>query len=300
MKVAIGRRSFMTIAALGLLGACARQARASAEPRLVAIDWAAADTLLALGIVPLAVSDVQTYRQWLPGSAPKEMLDLGSRAEPNMELIASLKPDAILISNWQGNFAEQLQRVAPTLAVTIIAPGADPLQNSQTELFRLAKLHGREEQATAYLASFNAGLSRRAAEISAIGMPPVFVGVLHENGSQLFLYGEGSWVHSLLRRMGLRNALSRPTSAFGNALVDLAELAASPDAILLHLDQGDRTRRAARLLGRSTLWRNLPMVRAGNVCPIAPFYPLGGLLSVERAVGVIADAVLDIDRRRHG
>ncbi|MDM9624658.1 ABC transporter substrate-binding protein [Rhizobium sp. S152] len=300
MDRAIGRRSLMTIAALGFLETCARPVRAYTQPRLVAIDWAAADTLLALDIVPLAVSDVETYRQWLPDDAPKEMLDLGSRAEPNMELIAALGPDAIFISNWQSNLAEQLRRVAPTHAVMIIAPGSDPLQNSQTELFTLAKLYGREKRAHELVAGFDASLSRRSSQISAIGMPPVFVGVLHENGSQLFLYGEGSWVHSLLRQMGLRNALSSPTSAFGNALVDLAELAASPDAILLHLDQGDRTRRAERLLGRSTLWRNLPMVRAGNVHAIAPFYPLGGMLSVERAAGVIADAVLDIDRRRHG
>jgi ferric hydroxamate transport system substrate-binding protein len=300
MNGAFSRRSLMTIATAGLLGACVGQASARSAPRLVAIDWAAADTLLAFGITPLAVCDVETYRQWLPDNAQMPMLDLGSRAEPNMELIASLQPHAILISNWQSNLSEQLQRVAPTLAVTIIAPKSDPLQNTQTELARLATIYGREKMAAERLAAFKTSLSARAAEISAIAMPPIFVGVLHENGSQLFLYGEGSWVHALLQQMGLRNALSRPTSAFGNALIDLAELAANPEAILLYLDQGERTRRAERLLARSTLWCSLPIVRAGQVRPIAPFYPLGGLLSVERAAAVIAGAILDFDRRRNG
>lgn len=269
--------------------------------RLVAVDWAAAETVLALGLVPLAISDVKTFRSWLPEvETPSTVLDLGSRAEPNMELLARLRPDGILISNWQASLAGQLEQIAPTVTVTIVRPPSDPLENAETEIRRLGALYGRGQQAEDYAASTRLELSTGRTEFGRRAMPPVFVGVLHENGSQIFLYGEGSWVHTLLLRSGLRNALNQPTSAFGNALVDLAVLAEQPDAVLLYLDQGDRTRRALRLLAASTLWQRLSIVRAGRASPIPAFYPLGGLPSVRRAARVLTAALSEIVSTRNG
>ncbi len=268
-------------------------AHAGAMPRVAAVDWAGAESLLALGAVPLAVSDAATYREWLPDPVlPAGVPDLGSRAEPNVELLTSLRPDLILVSNWQANLRGVLGGIAPIEIVTIILPRTDPLENACTVLRTLSARLSRAAEADAYLAAFDMALDELARTMpDRVRARPVYVGVLHEAGTQIFLYGPGSWVQTLMLRLGLRNALKRPTSVFGNALVDLAELAASPDAVLLYLDQGQRTRRAERALARSTLWQTLPMVREGRVRAIAPFYALGGIPSAWRCARLLHGAL---------
>ncbi|GAB4065100.1 ABC transporter substrate-binding protein [Ancylobacter sonchi] len=289
------RRRFLAGSALccaTLSPALSRPARAAAPPRIASTDWAAAESLLALGVVPLGVAETATYRQWLPDPAlPAEVDDLGSRAEPNLELLAGLAPERIFVSNWQTGLVPLLGRIAPVQTVTIIDGRGDALGNARAALTQIGETTGRQLQAQACLDAFDADLARSGDRLAGRLSRPVYVGVLHENGTQLFLYGPGSWVHDLMLRLGLRNALKRPTSAFGNALVDIAELADSPDAILLYLDQGARTRRAERALAGSSLWRMLPMVREGRVRAIPPFYALGGLPSVLRTLTVL-DAAL--------
>ncbi|GGF58243.1 ABC transporter substrate-binding protein [Azorhizobium oxalatiphilum] len=292
----LSRRSCLT--ALLSAALCPLPASAQAAPRIAAADWAGAESLLALGIAPLAVSDTGTYRDWLPEiPLPDGVPDLGSRAEPNMEQLAALRPELILISNWQANLKGLLGALGPTETISIIVPRTDPLENARTALTRLGARLGREREAAAYLAAFDAALDGFARTMARQAEPhPVYVGVLHENGTQVFLYGPGSWVQTVMDRLGLRNALDRPTSAFGNALVDLAQFAATPEATLLYLDQGARTRRAERLLSRSTLWQALPMVQAGRVRAIPPFYALGGVPSVWRCVRLLSDALMPPDR----
>lgn len=296
--IGIDRRRFLAGAVLTC--ALARRAEASPAPRVASADWAAAESLLALGVTPVAVADTAVYRQWLPEfELPPGVRDLGSRAEPNLELLAELAPERIFISNWQAGFADLIDRIAPTQAITVIDARTDAMDNARAALIQIAQATGRQEAAQAYLAAFDAALGASTDTLARGVSRPVYVGVLHENGTQLFLYGKGSWVHSLMLRLGLRNALKRPTSAFGNARVDLAELADTPDAILLYLDQGPRTRRAERALGASTLWPRLPMVSGGRTLAIPPFYALGGVPSIWRTMRLLAAALADApgDRR---
>ena len=149
-----------------------------------------------------------------------------------------------------------------------------------------------------HLAFFDAVLAQSLVELRGDKSRNVMIGVLHENGRQIYAYGAGSWVHEILGRLGLNNALGVPPSRFGNALIDLAQLAESSDVRLFYLDQGDRTRRAEQALSRSTLWRGLPIVREGRVHPIPVFYPLGGIPSATRFVQVLTAALLQFSGRK--
>ncbi|MET0313215.1 MAG: ABC transporter substrate-binding protein [Hansschlegelia sp.] len=280
------------VAALASSAALWRRPAFASAPAggIVAVDWAAAESLLALGVAPRAVADVSVYREWLPEIAlPPEVLDLGSRADPNFELVASLRPDRILISNWQANLKEQFERIAPTETIAIIAPPSSPLRNAAQALLQVARPLGRSGEAERYLAAFEDALGGLAARRSS--GRAVIVAILHENGRQLYAYGEGSWVHDVLVRLGIRNALKARTSRFGNALINLAQLADYSEARLLYLDQGERTRRAEEALSRSTLWGRLPIVIRDDVRSIPAFYALGGLPSAWRCARLIANAL---------
>lgn len=261
--------------------------------RYVTTDWAAAECLLALGVTPLAICEPDLYRQWLPElPLPESVLDLGSRVEPNLERLAALRPDRIFLSNWQRSTEPLLRRIAPTQIVTVIAARTDPYENARTSLEKVAELVGRSDRARDYLRHVDTSFERFQRALTIHAHPPVYVGVLHENGAQVFVYGKGSWVDVVLARLGLRNALTRPTSPFGNALLDLAQFAEREDATLLYLDQGERTRRAERRLRASSLWQGLPMVRDGRIRTIPAFFALGAAPSMLLCARVLTEALL--------
>jgi len=269
--------------------------------RLAAVDWAAAESLLAVGVVPLAVSETSVFRQWLPECVlPESVVDLGSRNEPNLELLAALKPDRIFLSNWQRSLSASFQRIAPTEIVTIIDARREAYQNARMALAQIAERAGNAGAAEIYLDAFDRALKTYTRQLEPHAGSPLYIGVLHESGSQIFVYGNGSWVGDILNQLGLRNALKRPTSAFGNAFIDIAYLAETPGARLFYLDQGERTRRAERRLRSSTLWRNLPMTRAGRVHRIPAFYPLGGMPSVWRFARLLTQALVQASEGAHG
>ncbi|WP_067583155.1 hypothetical protein [Endozoicomonas ascidiicola] len=51
------------------------------------------EQLLELGVTPIAMSDKTGYTDWVGQPAlPDSVEDLGTRAEPNLEKMANLKP----------------------------------------------------------------------------------------------------------------------------------------------------------------------------------------------------------------
>ncbi|MCD4511797.1 ABC transporter substrate-binding protein [Brucella pseudogrignonensis] len=279
---------FATLAA----GVRARAAWADVPSAIAATDWAAAETLLALGIVPLAIPDTAVYRQWMGTTPlPASVYDLGSRTEPNFEMLAALRPDCILISNWQANLAAKLGLIAPVHKVTIIDPPQSPLANARRALLEIGSLVSKEQAARQWLAEFDTVQRAAFTSLRDCANRDVIVGVLHENGRQIYAYGSGSWVHEVILLLGLNNALRAPTSRFGNALIDIAQLAEIPKAQLLYLDQGSRTRQAEIALAQSTVWNRIPMVQAQHVHRIPVFYPLGGLPSVRRFADILVSVI---------
>ncbi len=73
---------------VGLLGAAPAWA---AVPRVVALEWASAETAQALGVTPVGMAQLADYRIWsgeMP--MPDSVVDVGLRMESNLELIRAL------------------------------------------------------------------------------------------------------------------------------------------------------------------------------------------------------------------
>ncbi|MBB6083941.1 ABC transporter substrate-binding protein [Castellaniella defragrans] len=290
------RRRFCLLAALqGLLACVPDRAMAGSAPRVACIDWAAAESLAWLGCMPVAVPDLVTYRRWLPEPAlPATTIDLGMRNEPNLELLAAVRPDRILLSSWQAGMRAQFSLIAPVDLAVVFDERRDPWSRIRELLLQAGGLAEQAQGARQRLAGFDEALAGLRRAVSARPRRPVYVAVLDERGSQAFVYGKGSWVDAVMDRIGLRNAWSGPTSFYGNSLVEIARFAADAEAAILYLDQGDRTRRAEANLRASTLWRGLPAVAAGRVAAVPAFYPLGGIPSALRCARILADAVRGI------
>jgi len=283
------RRLCLFAAAQGLVGIAPRRALAAPAARVACIDWASAETLAWLGHMPLAVPELATYRRWLPEPVlPAATVDLGARSEPNLELLAALRPDLIYISNWQSGMQSLFGRIAPTVTAAVIDARRAPYRRIRELLLQVGKSVGRDDLARRRLSEFDASIEGMRAALAARPRRPLYVAVLSESGAQAYVYGKGSWVDALLARLGLRNAWTAKTSLYGNSLVGISELAADPQAAILYLDQGSRTQRAEARLRGSTLWRGLPAVAGGRAVAIPPFYALGGIPSALRCARILS------------
>jgi len=278
---------------LAMMLAGAAHAAPAAGQRVACTDWAAAETLALLGNMPIAVPELQVYRQWLPDPAlPAGTVDLGARSEPNLEVLSALAPDLIYISSWQAGMLPIFRRIAPVNVVKLFDARDDPYAAMLELLLRAGRASGRSALARRRLAEFDALLDQLRSKITAAGIHrPVYVAILHENGAQAYVYGRGSWVDTIIGKLGLRNAWTAPSTFYGNSLVGLPALASEKDAAILYLDQGARTQRALRSLRDSTLWRGLPAVANGRAVMIPAFFALGGAPSAARCARLLAAAM---------
>ena len=64
--------------------------------KVVALDWALTETVLSLGVELEGIADAKGYQQWVvKPELNSNVTDVGSRREPNLELLTELKPDVL-------------------------------------------------------------------------------------------------------------------------------------------------------------------------------------------------------------
>lgn len=279
----INRRQLLQHLAIGGL-ACATGLPAFAGERLtriVALNWVAAETLLTLGVAPLAVSDDRYYRVRMPTQAlPATVRDVGPYWEPNLELIQQLRPQLILSDPMTPTLERRLNGIAPTERVAIY-PAANGAWRATTGFMRtLAGRLGQEERAAEYIEAGERRLAQLRARLGRRPQPPVCVAVLNQDGRHAAVYGRNSMVQDVLDQLGLVNAWQGPVGPVGLAMVSIERLAERPDAHLVYLDIPTTSARLQALRQPNDLWANLPAVRRGHTLTLQRFYPYAGAASM--------------------
>ncbi|MER2472667.1 siderophore ABC transporter substrate-binding protein [Photorhabdus laumondii] len=84
--------------------------------KVVLFDFGTYDSLVKLGLSDRVVAlPTGNTPEYLRNSLPKEVENAGGMKEPNLEKLAQLKPDLIVITGRQGSFYEKLSKIAPTI-----------------------------------------------------------------------------------------------------------------------------------------------------------------------------------------
>lgn len=284
-------------AVLGSLGGFCLAPAAIAQPtsrsaRVAAIDWAAAESLLALGIEPMAVANTGLYRQWsIEPVLPPAVADLGMPEEPNLERLLALRPDLILISSWQVALRQTLARIAPVQIFSVFESNRTPLSNALASMRALAREFGIEEIAAAFESRLVHDFEQRRRRLQTTQRPTVLLAVLLTDGMRITIYGKGSLLGDVLDRLGLENAWTGAMPIFGRITIGIERLLELPDFWLLYMDQGHRTQVALQRLRANSIWRGLPAVAAGRVRPIAAVWPFAGAPTALRFAGIVTDAM---------
>ena len=257
-------------------------------PRIATVDWTIAETLLALGVTPLAMGDVESYRAWVGEPAlPVDVVDIGLRMQPNRELLAELKPDLILISPLAAPLEPTLSRIAPVQSIALYEPDADLWQRLHEATRTIAVLVGKSAKAEQLLAALERDLARMKEQVPADTQPLLVVQFIDERHVRVF--GRHSLFEAVMQRLGLRNAWQGETNAWGFSVASLEQFLAIPEARLVVVDPIPVG--VSEKLQEPGLWQHLPLVQNTPVLHLPATWSFGGMLAARRFATLLGEAL---------
>ncbi len=144
---------------------------AAPAEKVVALEWNTAENLVALGVMPVGVADVEGYGDWVQSEPLDESVtDVGQRGEPSVDAIAGLAPDLVLTTtDLPESVIAQIEEFAPVLVVRG-ADASDPIGQMEKNFERIATATGQEDEADAVLAGFDEKIAEGEAAIEAAGL----------------------------------------------------------------------------------------------------------------------------------
>lgn len=260
----------------------------AASQSVAVIDWGMLETLLAIGVDPSAGTELIQFRRLVvEPELPRTINDLGLRGTPNYELLRLVAPDLIVISNFYEYQRTALERVAPVLSLPVYEAGTPPYPLAERAATALGAALGRTKEAAALIEGTAVLAARCRDVLRPIAARPLFVISLGDS-RHFRAFGADSMAGDVLRRLGLANAWTDPTSYSATAPVAIEALARKPDAAIVVV--APLPPEVARTLAENALWNALPAVRQGRVAVLDPINHFGGLPSARRFARLLTDA----------
>ncbi|MGV9882465.1 ABC transporter substrate-binding protein [Streptomyces sp. NPDC003006] len=234
--------------------------------RVVVLDTAELDSAISLGVKPVGSTHVEAesgFLNYLPKDKVSGIKDVGEMLNPNMEAIAELKPDLILTSKIRHAAKyDQLKKIAPTVMTE--TTGYPWKENFQVH----ADAMGKQAEAKKVVSDYEAHAKKVT---TAIGGPAkaksTKVNVIRfMEGADIRLYGEQSYIATLLKDVGLGRApiSAKAKDGFSYDLspekIDLADT-----DVIFRSTYGDPKKAKQTQTTGSGLWKNMKAVKSGNV-----------------------------------
>ncbi|MDR3517699.1 MAG: iron-siderophore ABC transporter substrate-binding protein [Azospirillaceae bacterium] len=238
----------------------------TAPPRRIAVlSTGQLDALLTLGIVPAGATRVEggaLYAPYLATRFPQwrvqldAMADLGTRANQDIEAIAQLRPDLILMNNTiiKQDVYDRYARIAPT----VVTRGTGV--NWQVDFLLIASAVGRRQQAQAFLDRFHsdaAGFAARGqGQAPSVSFPLATAG-------RTRIFGIASFTGGIAEELGLARP---PSQRFQQTSRDISpELIDAVDADwIFYAGRGA----AVAELTAAPLWPTLSAVQAHHAVAV--------------------------------
>lgn len=272
-------------------------AEIKAQPkRVVVLDSGELDDVTLLGITPVgAVSPHMKTEGGFPNYLKdkiKDTKDVGPMNEPNLELIASLKPDVILSSKVRhAKVYDKLNAIAPTvLAETTGFPWKE-------NLALYAQALGKEAEAKKALSDYEARAAKLGEAIKAKynGTPPT-ASVVRFVAGPTRLYQKASFSGVVLKDAGLGRPASQDVD---KAMLEVsAEQINQADADLVFVTVADDPTKTKQSEVQGTpVWQGLNAVKNNKVFNVPDETWMSGigvqaadqmLLDIAKAAGVDA------------
>lgn len=261
--------------------------------KIVALDWALTETVLSLGVTPQGVADVKGYQDWVSEPALNDSVaDVGSRREPNLELLTELKPDVILISKHMASAYQQLQSIAPTVVFTVYNEDKAPLASAKHITLTLGQLFAKEEQAQQVITQTEQRLAANGHKVlkaNSNTKPLLFIRFI--NDKTLRVHSEGSLAQATIEGMGLSNSWTEPTNLWGFTTAGTEKLAEHQKTNLMVF--GPLKDNERKQLTGSPLWQAMEFSRTDSVYELPAIWTFGGLVAAQRFSDHITEQLIN-------
>ncbi|PXZ38759.1 iron ABC transporter substrate-binding protein [Avibacterium paragallinarum] len=248
-------------------------------PKVATLDWTVAETLLGLGVSPVAVGDKQSYQNWVSEPAlPQSVVDLGTRLQPNKELLAQLEIEHFPNGDMYFATAQaNLPYLSPVKAVERMNfyQAGDFWQNQLNATRQLAQNVGVDPQPL--ISKTETIFAAHKAQLAPFQPHPLLI-VQFIDARHLRVYGEQSLPGAVLSHLGLQNAWQQAVNLWGFSQISLNQLAQFPNAKLVVIKPYPQN--VPTELANNSLWKQLPLAKDPLILPA--IWTFGALPSAQR------------------
>lgn len=269
-----------------------RQTFIETPTRVVVLNWDLLEQVIALDIIPLAAPNLSGYQQWVVNPpVPDEIEDIGTRSEPNLEKIATLAPDVIIVASEQQSLIPILESIAPVVYLPNFSKQDDAAKVAIKNFKTLATLFGKERVAKHKLEQIDARFNELNAQLSAV-FPELPDVVLMRFASQnsAFFYTENSTAQYVISRLGLHNPLPFSPQSWSTVQRRISILQHLDSSYLLYMLPFPEEKK----LKDAPLWQAMPFVQKGHVHSVEPVWSYGGALSLQYMAEAITASLLEV------
>lgn len=224
---------------------------------IVCLSPAVNEVLVALGVGDNIVAyDTQSVGlEGLPEGLPA--LDM---IQPDMELLASLQPDVLFVSNMTlYDQTNPFQQLIDAGVCVLCVPSAGSIQEIQSSLAFIAAAVGKDDEGEALIATMQAELDRIAAIGEGIQDKKT---VYFEIGAapNMYSFGSGVFLNEMIELIGAENILADQQGWLAVEGESIA--AANPDVILTNVNYLEDA--VGEILSRSG-WENVAAIQQKQV-----------------------------------
>lgn len=218
---------------------------------IVVLEWSYAEDLLALGIQPAGVADLDGFHQWvnIDKEFDESVEDVGTRQEPNLEAISRLNPDLIIAVQFRHEqYLDTLKDIAPVVTFAPYGEEAiqDHYQNMINEFKTVAKVVDKEDEANQVIAdldSFTEEQKQRVDDAELEGSKYVATQAFTaQNTPVLRLFTENSIVAQVMSNLGFENVYESDkveTYGYSEVTVEALQNFQEEDLQFLYIVQED-------------------------------------------------------------
>ncbi|MET8983495.1 iron-siderophore ABC transporter substrate-binding protein [Streptomyces sp. NPDC004539] len=261
-----------------------------AEPKKIAVlSTGQLDDLLTLGVVPTASTRAENaglvpdylndaFPQYK--SALKSMTDAGTRQAPNLESLATAKPDLILVNKSLADLYPKLTKIAPTVVT------AGQGINWKRDLLLVGDATGKGQAAQKLLDGIVADAKAKGTAVT--GSPTV--SMIRFTPDRTRMFGVSSFTGSLAVDMGLGRPASQQFRAVSQDISSEKIDTADADWIFYSV-QGDASKTDAASTVAGPLWKGMKGVKAGHAVQVDddPWYLNAGPTAARLVVGELSE-----------
>ena len=287
------KRSMILMVFFAFFASNILQAEQTTPLRVMSIDWTQTETLIALGVKPIAMAQQSGYDAWVKEPAiPTTTADVGLRTQPNLERLSELKPNKIFISPMFSSLTPKLSHIAPVTNITLYKQDNISWDGFKTFTRRLGDETNTQAEAEALISSSEKKFADLAGQI-AKDTPPLLM-VQFMDSRHVRVFGANSMYKVAANKIGLESAWKEETNAWGFSLVGIDKLMNTKGQIIIikPLPVG-----VEQNLQQDLFWQYLVKKSGQPALTVAPTWSFGAIPSTVRFAELLTNTLSNKEKQ---